>query len=121
MSESSLNYHVPDLDYMDDVIEAMLGYRACTFQLKSSHLQLQKKNVFTFAPTGAGKTLTFWIPLIFNDHGIQILVTPLNILGDKNAREIADLLSITAVNVTSATATDELFKVCSLCWRPSTS
>ena len=112
---SGLNYAVPSLDYMDDVVEAMISYRACTFQLKSSHLHLQKKNVFTFAPTGAGKTLTFWILLIFNDNGIQILVTPLNILGDKNAQEIADLLSITAVNVTSATATDELFHVCNLC------
>ena len=81
---SSLNYPIPDLDYVDDVVETMIGYRACTFQLKSSHLQFQKKNVFTYAHTGAGKTLTFWIPLIFNDNGIQILVTPLNILGDKN-------------------------------------
>jgi superfamily II DNA helicase RecQ len=84
---SSLNYHIPDLNYMDDVVEAMFGYRACTCQLKSSRLQLQKKNVFAFAPTGAAKTLTFWIPLIFNDNGIQILVTPLNILRDKNAQE----------------------------------
>ena len=70
-----------------------------------------QKNVFTFAPTGAGKTLLFWIPLLFNDNGIQILVTPLNILGDKNAREIADLFDISAVNVTSETATNALFKV----------
>ena len=48
---SSLNYPVPDLDYMDDVVKTMIGYRACIFQLKSSHLQLQKKNVFTFAPS----------------------------------------------------------------------
>ena len=111
---SGLNYPVPDLDYMDDAVQAVISYRVCTFQLKSSHLQLQKKKC-TFAPTGAGKTLTFWIPLIFNDNGIQILVTPLNILRDKNVQEIADLLSITAVNVKSATAMNELFKVCSLC------
>ena len=69
------------------------------------------KNVFTFSPTGAGKTLTFSIPLLFNDNGIQILVTPLNLLGDKNVREIAELFGISSVNVTAQTATDELFKV----------
>ena len=76
-----------------------------------SLFQLLGKNVFTFAPTGAGKTLTFWIPLLFNNNGIQILITPLNILGDKNVREIAELFGIHAVNVTSDTATNTLFAV----------
>ena len=77
-------------------------------------MQLLRKNVFTFAPTGAGKTLTFWIPLIFNDNGIQILVTPLNLLGDKNVCEIAELLGNLSVNATTQTATDELFTVSNL-------
>ncbi|KII83144.1 hypothetical protein PLICRDRAFT_80666, partial [Plicaturopsis crispa FD-325 SS-3] len=85
-------------------------FRPCSFQLKSARAQLLRKNVFTIAPTGSGKTLTFWIPLLFNDGGIQILVTPLNILGDKNVLEIADLFGIKAVNVTSDTASDGLFK-----------
>ena len=108
---SSLNYTVPSLEEMDDNVHKKLGFRACIFQLRSGHLQLLGKNVFTFAPTGAGKTLTFWIPLLFNDNGIQILVTPLNLLGDKNVREIAELFGISSVNVTAQTATDELFKV----------
>src|ERR1700722_11957391 len=106
---TSRKYTVPSLEEMDEVVEEKLkfAYCACLFQLLSATW----KNVFTFAPTGAGKTLTFWIPLLFNDNGIQILVTPLNLLGDKNVREIAELFGISSVNVTAQTATDELFKV----------
>ena len=46
-------------------------------------------------------TLTFWLALLFNDGGIIFLGTPLNILGDKNVRELVDLLGITALNVAS--------------------
>jgi superfamily II DNA helicase RecQ len=64
-------------------------------------------------PTGSGKTLTFWIPLLFNNNDIIIIVTALNILGDKNVEEL-EKLDISAVNITGESATDELFKVESL-------
>lgn len=111
---SALKYTAPSLKEMDEEVEAKLGfqYHACSFQLQSACLQLLGKNVFTFAPTGAGKTLTFWILLLFNDGSIQFLVTPLNILGDKNTREIVELFGISVVNVTAVTATNALFEVC---------
>ena len=115
---SSLNYTVPSLEEMDDKVHEKLGFRACIFQLQSSSLQLLGKNVFTFAPTGAGKTLTFWIPLLFNDNGIQILVTPLNLLGDKNVREITELLSISSVNVTAQTVEEAQISSFSLRFPP---
>jgi superfamily II DNA helicase RecQ len=113
---AALKISVPSLNEMADIIEEKLQYKycPCTFQVKSGQLQLKKRNVFTSAPTGSRKTLTFWIPLLFHD-GIQILVTPLNILGDKNAVEIAECFGINAVNVTSETATATLFKVRRLC------
>ncbi|OBZ77631.1 ATP-dependent DNA helicase RecQ [Grifola frondosa] len=86
---SALKYTIPSLEEMSD---------------------LQKRNVFTIAPTGSGKTLTFWIPLLFNDNGILILVTPLNILGDKNVAEVMRQFGINAVNITAETATDAVFK-----------
>ena len=52
-------------------------------------VQLEQKD--TILPTGSGKTLMFWIPLLFNSDGIIIIVTALNILGDKNVTELEKL------------------------------
>ncbi|KAE9396182.1 hypothetical protein BT96DRAFT_761579, partial [Gymnopus androsaceus JB14] len=63
------------------------GFHPCIPQLLSAWHQLQGKTVFMIAPTGFGKTLTFWIPLFASNDRILIIVTPLNILGDKNAQK----------------------------------
>ncbi|KAF8837391.1 hypothetical protein BDN67DRAFT_873341, partial [Paxillus ammoniavirescens] len=42
-------------------------------------------DIVCIAGTGMGKTLTFWLPLLFCLEGIQIVVTPLNQLGQQNA------------------------------------
>ncbi|KAF7309131.1 ATP-dependent DNA helicase RecQ [Mycena kentingensis (nom. inval.)] len=68
----------------------------CTFQIDSVCAQLGKKHVFTTAPTGSGKTLTFWLTLLFHD-GIQLMCV--NILGEKNATELLQKLGIPAVNL----------------------
>ncbi|KAI9437493.1 P-loop containing nucleoside triphosphate hydrolase protein, partial [Lactarius indigo] len=60
-------------------------------------------------PTGSGKTLTFWIPLLFNGDGVSIVITPLNVLGEKNVDELS-LVSIPAVNLTTSSASDKTFK-----------
>ncbi|KAI0738168.1 hypothetical protein C8Q80DRAFT_1060062, partial [Daedaleopsis nitida] len=39
------------------------------------------RDVVCISGTGSGKTLTFWIPLLFRPNGIQVIITPLNILG----------------------------------------
>ncbi|KAH7919783.1 P-loop containing nucleoside triphosphate hydrolase protein, partial [Leucogyrophana mollusca] len=70
--------------------------------------QLQKKDVFTISPTGSGKTMTFWIPMLFNDDGIMIIITPLKLLGEKNEAE-AQSFGMTAINLTADTATDQVF------------
>ena len=58
------------------------GHRPCIWQLKAVETILrQDQDVVCIAGTGLGKTLTFWMPLLFCKDGIQIVVTPLNILG----------------------------------------
>jgi superfamily II DNA helicase RecQ len=42
------------------------------------------KDIISIVATGSGKTLTFWMPLLFRLYGIQIIITPLNILGKQN-------------------------------------
>ncbi|KAF8873330.1 hypothetical protein CPB84DRAFT_1690839, partial [Gymnopilus junonius] len=72
----------------------------CEFQARDAIAQLERKDCITLARTGSGKTLTFWAPLLFNENGIIIVVTALNILGDQNAAELAGLC-ISAVNITA--------------------
>ncbi|KAF8233648.1 hypothetical protein L208DRAFT_1265693, partial [Tricholoma matsutake] len=81
----------------------------CIFQAHAALAQLEQKDCITISPTGSGKTLMFWIPLLFNNDGIIIIVTALNILGDKNVTEL-EKLDISAANITGDSATDELFK-----------
>ncbi|KAH9013930.1 hypothetical protein EDB85DRAFT_1876696, partial [Lactarius pseudohatsudake] len=69
-----------------------------------------QRDLVTLAPTGSGKTLTFWIPLLFNEDGITIVITPLIVLGEKNVKELLDV-SIVAINLTTTSASDKTFKV----------
>ncbi|KAG9315563.1 hypothetical protein JVU11DRAFT_3193 [Chiua virens] len=55
------------------------------------------------AGTGMDKTLGFWLPLLFCPGGIQIVVTPLNLLGKKNAASLAKA-GIRAIAISSETA-----------------
>jgi superfamily II DNA/RNA helicase len=36
------------------------------------------KDIISVAATGSGKTLTFWMPLLFRLDGIQIIIMPFN-------------------------------------------
>ncbi len=64
----------------------------------------------SIAGTGMGKTLTFWMPLLFRDGGIQIIVTPLNILGKQNV-EILQKAGMRGIFIGGDSATSENFQV----------
>jgi superfamily II DNA helicase RecQ len=110
---SGLKFIIPTLDELRSTVQNSFGVRPCIFQACSALAQLEQKDYITISPTGSGKTLTFWIPLLFNDDGIIIIVTALNILGEMNVAEL-EKLGISATNVTGESAADELFKVLSL-------
>lgn len=67
-------------------------------------------DIISIAGTGMGKTLTFWMPLLFRPQGIQIIVTPLNILGEQNST-LLDRLGIKGIFISAATATEHNFQV----------
>ncbi|KAH9009777.1 P-loop containing nucleoside triphosphate hydrolase protein [Lactarius pseudohatsudake] len=100
---------LPSLDDMRRAVKDHFGFFPCTWQLKAALTQLEGNDLLTLAPTGSGKTLTFWIPLLFNGDGISIVVTPLNVLREKNVTELS-LVSIPAVNLTRSSASDRTFK-----------
>jgi superfamily II DNA helicase RecQ len=110
---SSLKFTIPSLIDLRTEVERKFKIWPCIFQTQAALAQLEQRDCITISPTGSGKTLTFWMPLLFNNNGIMIIVTALNILGDKNVAEL-EKLDISAVNVTGDSATDELFKVESL-------
>ncbi|KAG1889798.1 uncharacterized protein F5891DRAFT_900330, partial [Suillus fuscotomentosus] len=54
---------------------------------------------------GMGKTLGFWIPLLFRINSIQLVVTPLNLLGKQNALSLAKAgIRAIAINAETASA-----------------
>jgi len=107
---SGLKYTVPTLSELCSHVEEKFGIRPCIFQAHSALAQLEQKDCITISPTGSGKTLTFWIPLLFNKGSITVVVTALNILGDKNVVELVKL-GISAANITGESTTNELFEV----------
>ncbi|KAF8155084.1 hypothetical protein BJ912DRAFT_1013672, partial [Pholiota molesta] len=71
-----------------DLTQAKFGKRACWYQVKTALALYEGKHVIGCAPTGAGKTLSFWIPLLMaledGKDKMSIVVTPLNLLGKQN-------------------------------------
>ncbi|KIP02702.1 hypothetical protein PHLGIDRAFT_78720, partial [Phlebiopsis gigantea 11061_1 CR5-6] len=86
--------------------EEHFGRRPCHWQCKVCWLILERHDVVCIAPTGVGKTLTFWLPLLFKPDGVVVVITPLNILGSQNRVQL-EALGITAISLDARTATKE--------------
>lgn len=98
-----------------DLVQKKLDKRTCWFQIKVAIALYEGNDVIACATTGAGKTLTFWIPLLMAlEDGMKdpmvIIVTPLNLLSEQNIASLAKV-NIPAVAVSRETASAELFKV----------
>jgi superfamily II DNA/RNA helicase len=61
---SALRYTIPDVSVIEDTVKVNFNIAPCKFQLQCAQAQLDRKDVITIAPMGAGKTLMFWIPLL---------------------------------------------------------
>ncbi|KAF8575767.1 hypothetical protein K439DRAFT_1369012 [Ramaria rubella] len=83
----------------------------CEGQIKATVAQLGKKSDVVFiSRTGSGKTLTFWMPMIYKKESIAILVTDLNILGQQTTETLCHA-GIATINLTPANANNETFKL----------
>lgn len=99
------------LSQVRDKVEKCFGYRPCLWQLRVVQAVLKHDgDIVSVAATGSGKTLTFWMPLLFIPDGIQLVVTPLNILGKQNV-DTLEKVGIKAISMTAETATAENFQV----------
>ena len=99
------------LSEIHDQVEHLLGHHPCLWQIQVVQAILKNdKDVASIAATGLGKTLTFWMPLLFQPEGIQMVVTPLNILSKQNVNTLANV-GINAISVMAETATAATFQV----------
>ncbi|KIJ58560.1 hypothetical protein HYDPIDRAFT_178049 [Hydnomerulius pinastri MD-312] len=100
---------IPTLNEIRERTQQVFGVRPCLWQLKVAEALLKgDKDVLCTVGTGMGKTLGFWMPLLFRPGGIQIVVTPLNMLGRQNASSLAKA-GIRAIAINSETATPANF------------
>ncbi|KAF9219082.1 hypothetical protein BS17DRAFT_789990 [Gyrodon lividus] len=115
MATPSLNQSgtLPSIFDIRQRAEEILGVRPCLWQLKVVEALLKRdQDVLCIAGTGMGKILTFWMPLLFRPDGIQIVVTPLNMLGKQNATLLAKA-GIQGIAVNSEMATPLTFQAIS--------
>jgi superfamily II DNA helicase RecQ len=90
-------------------VEQVFGFRPCLWQIRVVHAILAGKDVIPIAPTGSGKSLTYWMPLLFIKYGITVVVTPLKLLGGQFSKMLQDN-GVSAVSITAANATNKLFE-----------
>jgi superfamily II DNA helicase RecQ len=78
--------------------------RPCLWQLEIAEaIQKREKDVVCIVGDGTEETLAFWMPLLFRPDGIQIVVTPLTLLGKQNTTLLAKA-GIRAVSISWDTA-----------------
>jgi hypothetical protein len=74
---------LPSLSYICSFTQSKFHHHPCLWQAKAVKAILKHdRDVIIITGMGMGKTLTFWMPLLFYPAGhIQVVITPLNLLG----------------------------------------
>ena len=96
-----LKHDMPESDEeAQRVAEESIGIWPCLWQIKVVCMILEQWDVITIAATGSGKSLIYWMALLFIKHGIVVLVTPLKLL-KKQFVSVLDKNELTAVFIES--------------------
>ena len=91
--------------------EETWGSTPCLWQLRVAFMILKgETDVICVARTGAGKSLTFYLPLLVRKDGIVIIVVPLNALASEMAATLTTM-GINAIALTAASSNRKNFKV----------
>lgn len=109
-SSNSRKFPVPTIEEIRTKCHSVFGLRACRLQCLFAQAVLERKDVLFEVGTGGGKTLAFWLPLLFRKDGLVIVVTALNALGDQNVSQLQKA-SIKAIAINGNTATTASFQV----------
>ncbi|KAG1762510.1 P-loop containing nucleoside triphosphate hydrolase protein [Suillus placidus] len=99
----------PSLGIIRDVTQQRFGKRPCLWQIKITQAFIEtNRDIVCIAGTSMGKTMTFWMPLLFKP-GLQIIVTPLNQLGRQNVSALAKA-GLLSISISSETASWSNFR-----------
>ena len=91
--------------------EKTWGSSPCLWQIRIAFMVLKgETDVICVARTGAGKSLTFYLPLLVRNDGIVIIVVPLNALASEMVATLT-AMGINAIALTAATSNKKNFKV----------
>ncbi|ESK95783.1 hypothetical protein Moror_12395 [Moniliophthora roreri MCA 2997] len=105
-------HSMPEKDQdAQEAVRNRISVHPCIWQLRvvRSTCILEGNDVITIAPTGMGKSLTFWMPLLFTEKSVMILVVLLKTLGSQFADKLNEKLKMPAVIVTKNITDDVLF------------
>ncbi|KAM6491382.1 P-loop containing nucleoside triphosphate hydrolase protein [Amanita muscaria] len=101
---------VPSINEIRSRTLETFGKRPCLWQARICEAILNgDQDVISIAGTGMGKTLTFWMPLLFRPLGVLLVITPLNILGKQNI-ETLEKAGIGGIFISAKTAMEDNFR-----------
>jgi superfamily II DNA helicase RecQ len=105
-----------DIAKVRRLVKDKFGKVACWWQVQIALGLYERRDIIGVAPTGSGKTLTFWLPtLMALDDGhqdkISFVVTPLNLLGKQNVQQL-ERAGIHAIAVSGDNSNNKTFDVC---------
>lgn len=107
----TLTYDNTTVRQVRSLCEATLRSSPCLWQIRTAFAVLKgEKDVICVARTGAGKSLTFYLPLLVRMEGIIIVVVPLNALASEMASRLT-AFGLAAIAITAATSTEHNIKV----------
>ncbi|KAI0631312.1 P-loop containing nucleoside triphosphate hydrolase protein [Trametes polyzona] len=106
---------LPSVEEVREKTFRVFKRRPCLWQCEIARAVLRgNRDIVCISGTGSGKTLTFWMPLLFRSEGIQVIITPLNILGSQNTKQLAEH-GIRAIAICAKTASTQNFEKIGKC------
>lgn len=111
---------MPKITWNEETIRELVskhfGKHACWFQIQVALALHAGNDVVGKAPTGMGKTLSFFIALLMalaedpDSNARIIIVTPLNLLGKQNVKMLKDA-DLKAIAISAENNNDRTFEV----------
>ena len=112
MTESPRTNPVWQVDAIHALVQCVFNKHTCLFQIRIAQALYAGKDIIACSPTGSGKTLTFFIPILMKKadgkERTSIIVTPLNLLGRQMEADMKNS-EITTIAVSHETAKTHVF------------